>query len=107
MPASFFSGRGKTELTPVPDRQEDRVERIGVSAALAAYIFWGLAPLYFKLIQEVAALEVIAHRILWSIPLLPGFCFYATEGLSGNVYDCPGERSWRCCFRAHWLSATG
>jgi len=48
-------------------------ERVGVTAALAAYIFWGLAPIYFKQIQSVAPLEVIAHRILWSIPMLAGF----------------------------------
>ena len=91
MPASFFSGRGKTELTPVPDRQEDRVERIGVSAALAAYIFWGLAPLYFKLIQEVAALEVIAHRILWSIPLLAGFLFLRDRRAFWQRVRLPGR----------------
>jgi chloramphenicol-sensitive protein RarD len=48
-------------------------ERVGVTAALAAYILWGLAPIYFKLIQSVDALEIIAHRILWSIPFLAGF----------------------------------
>jgi len=48
-------------------------ETIGVAAALAAYIVWGLAPIYFKQIQSVASMEVIAHRILWSIPLLAGF----------------------------------
>ena len=47
--------------------------RTGVTAALAAYIFWGLAPIYFKLIQAVPPLEIIAHRILWSIPFLAGF----------------------------------
>jgi chloramphenicol-sensitive protein RarD len=50
-------------------------ERAGVTAALAAYIFWGLAPIYFKLIQSVAASEVIAHRVLWSIPMLAIFLF--------------------------------
>jgi len=60
-------------LKPGEERTKASAERIGVSAALAAYIFWGLAPIYFKQIQSVAALEVIAHRILWSIPLLAGF----------------------------------
>jgi chloramphenicol-sensitive protein RarD len=46
---------------------------MGVAAALAAYIFWGLAPIYFKWIEAVAPLEIIAHRILWSIPFLAGF----------------------------------
>jgi chloramphenicol-sensitive protein RarD len=48
-------------------------ERIGIAAALAAYLFWGLVPIYFKLIYAAPALEIIAHRILWSIPFLAGF----------------------------------
>lgn len=56
-----------------PDTLLDKTRRRGVMAALAAYIFWGVAPIYFKLIQTVPALEIIAHRILWSIPLLAGF----------------------------------
>jgi chloramphenicol-sensitive protein RarD len=53
--------------------QQQGRERAGITAALGAYIFWGLAPLYFKLIQSVPPLEVIAHRIVWSLPLLAGF----------------------------------
>jgi len=53
--------------------QQLKIERAGVLAALGAYIFWGLAPLYFKLIQIVPPIEVIAHRIVWSVPLLAGF----------------------------------
>jgi len=60
-------------LTADSDNQHGRLDRVGVGAALSAYIFWGLAPIYFKQIQSVAALEVIAHRILWSIPVLAGF----------------------------------
>jgi chloramphenicol-sensitive protein RarD len=60
-------------LKPVTETSQNRADRTGVTAALAAYIFWGLAPIYFKQIQSVAAMEVIAHRILWSIPLLAGF----------------------------------
>jgi chloramphenicol-sensitive protein RarD len=61
-------------LKSAPDsRREDAADRRGVGAALAAYIFWGLAPIYFKLIQSAPALEIIAHRVLWSVPLLAGF----------------------------------
>ncbi|MBT8047565.1 MAG: EamA family transporter RarD [Xanthomonadales bacterium] len=60
-------------MKPAAGKQPHSAERIGVTAALAAYIFWGLAPIYFKQILSVAPLEVIAHRILWSIPLLAGF----------------------------------
>lgn len=60
-------------MSGAPASPPPGAERIGVAAALAAYIFWGLAPIYFKLIQSVDALEIIAHRILWSIPFLAGF----------------------------------
>jgi chloramphenicol-sensitive protein RarD len=56
-----------------PANDPGNTERLGVAAALAAYIFWGLAPIYFKWIDTVAPLEIIAHRILWSIPFLAGF----------------------------------
>lgn len=55
-------------------------ERTGVAAALAAYIFWGLVPIYFKWIQAAPPLEIIAHRILWSIPLLAGFLLLRDRG---------------------------
>ena len=39
----------------------------GVLYAAGAYFLWGLFPLYFKLLQHVAATEVLAHRIVWSL----------------------------------------
>jgi chloramphenicol-sensitive protein RarD len=44
--------------------------RSGVAWALAAYAWWGVAPLYFKAVRHVAALEVLAHRIVWSVVVL-------------------------------------
>lgn len=44
--------------------------REGYLYGLAAYGWWGLVPLYFKLLVEVAPLEVLAHRILWSVVFL-------------------------------------
>lgn len=37
----------------------------GLAAALFCFIFWGFAPVYFKLLQNVPALVIIAHRIIW------------------------------------------
>ena len=45
-------------------------ERQGLMYAVAAYGFWGLAPMYFVLINYVPPLEVLMHRVLWSVPLL-------------------------------------
>jgi chloramphenicol-sensitive protein RarD len=41
--------------------------RRGVAYALAAYGFWGLVPLYWHEVTFVAPVELIAHRILWSL----------------------------------------
>ncbi|HLT05376.1 MAG TPA: EamA family transporter RarD [Pseudomonas sp.] len=40
--------------------------RRGYLLGLAAYVIWGLFPLYFKLLQAVPASEIIVHRVLWS-----------------------------------------
>jgi chloramphenicol-sensitive protein RarD len=45
-------------------------ERQGLMYAVAAYGFWGLAPMYFVWINYVPPLEVLMHRVLWSVPLL-------------------------------------
>ena len=41
-------------------------QKQGVYFALAAFFMWGLAPIYFKLIDSIGALEILAHRVVWS-----------------------------------------
>lgn len=41
----------------------------GLPFALAAYGIWGFVPLFFKLLDDVPPIEVLAQRILWSLPL--------------------------------------
>jgi chloramphenicol-sensitive protein RarD len=40
--------------------------RSGVLAGVAAYVWWGLCPGFFPLLLPAGALEVLAHRIVWS-----------------------------------------
>ena len=42
-------------------------ERTGLGYGLAAYLLWGLFPLYFTLFARSGAFEVVAHRALWSL----------------------------------------
>ena len=49
---------------------EHKLDRGGVIAALSAFGFWGLVPIYYKGLQSVGAWEVLAHRVIWSVPLL-------------------------------------
>jgi chloramphenicol-sensitive protein RarD len=44
--------------------------RSGFLAAASAYLMWGLLPLYLKLMAHLPALQVFAHRILWSVPAI-------------------------------------
>jgi chloramphenicol-sensitive protein RarD len=39
---------------------------IGIIYAFSAYLLWGVLPLYWKLLNTITALEILAHRILWS-----------------------------------------
>ncbi|OIQ84770.1 EamA-like transporter family protein [mine drainage metagenome] len=44
----------------------------GVVYALGAYTLWGLFPLYFKLLHAVPAMQILAHRMVWSLLLVLG-----------------------------------
>ncbi|MEO1252675.1 MAG: EamA family transporter RarD [Pseudomonadota bacterium] len=42
--------------------------RLGLITGVGAYALWGLFPIYLKALSEVSALEILAHRIFWSVP---------------------------------------
>lgn len=42
----------------------------GIVLILLGYLGWGLFPLYWSLLNHVAAIEVLAHRMFWSAPVL-------------------------------------
>jgi chloramphenicol-sensitive protein RarD len=48
----------------------DRAAARGVLAAAAAFLFWGIVPIYWKQMQSVSAFELIAHRVVWSLLFL-------------------------------------
>lgn len=49
------------------------VDRRGVWIAVAAYVAWGLMPLYWQLLKVVPALQIMAHRVVWSALLVCGW----------------------------------
>ena len=53
--------------------------RTGLAQALGAGVVWGIIPLYFKLLDTVAAGEIVAHRIMWSLPLLLVILWWRAE----------------------------
>lgn len=42
-------------------------ERRGTAFGVTAYLFWGLFPLYWPLLEPAGALEILAHRVVWSL----------------------------------------
>ncbi len=62
--ASPASSGDMTSETASKDTQ------IGLFMALAAYGSWGIFPLYFSMLAHVPAVEVVAHRVTWSLVLM-------------------------------------
>ncbi|WP_337266474.1 EamA family transporter RarD [Oryzifoliimicrobium ureilyticus] len=50
-----------------PVKNEDTPR--GFAFALAAYLMWGVLPFYMKAVAHISPAEVIAHRIVWSVPI--------------------------------------
>ncbi len=53
------------EPTPV-----DQHQRAGLALGLLAYVLWGVLPIYFKQIETLPASDIVAHRVIWSVPFL-------------------------------------
>lgn len=41
----------------------------GLAFALTAYFLWGFLPLYIKLLAHIPPIEILAHRVIWSVPV--------------------------------------
>ena len=51
---------------PAPTTPATREERSALIAGFAAFITWGLIPVFWKLLKTVPADEIIAHRLVWT-----------------------------------------
>lgn len=68
------AGYGTAEMAASQDTTHPATAADGDSArgfafALAAYAIWGVLPLYMKMLAHIPPQEVVAHRVLWSVPL--------------------------------------
>lgn len=55
---------------PLAQQTADRRARAGLLYGLAAYGLWGVMPVYFKWLQAVPSIDIVAHRIVWSLLVL-------------------------------------
>jgi chloramphenicol-sensitive protein RarD len=61
----------------VSDRAE---QRKGVVLGVAAYAMWGAFPLYWPLLEPAGALEILAHRLIWSLIVMVVLVALARRG---------------------------
>ena len=72
----------------------DRTARIGLAFGLLAYALWGVLPIYFKALAGVPAIDIVAHRIVWSLLVLAVL-------LGADPRLGPGRRP-RCATGGRW-----
>lgn len=53
-----------------PDSHSGHGSPRGFLFGLGAYFLWGVLPIYFKAIAGIAAVDIVAHRVIWSLPFL-------------------------------------
>lgn len=69
--------------------------RSGLTYGAAAYVCWGLFPLYWPLLQPAGALEVLAHRVVWSLVFCIGLLTVAHRWSAfGTIVRNPRQLVW-------------
>jgi chloramphenicol-sensitive protein RarD len=81
-----------------------REARKGFAAAAIAFAVWGIFPLYFVPLRAVSALQVIAHRVVWSCLLV--LVWMALRGELGEIKSALADRRvlWRLTVSAVLIS---
>src|SRR5690606_37603856 len=64
---------GDMEQSPLPPPKaaapQEGDSLAGFLYALSAYLLWGFLPLYMKALDHVSPVEVVAHRVIWALPV--------------------------------------
>jgi chloramphenicol-sensitive protein RarD len=71
----------REDLMAAPTTNEDTGR--GFAFAVSAYLLWGFLPVYMKALAHVPPVEVVAHRVIWSVPVA-GLVLWAT-GRTGDL----------------------
>ena len=64
-------------VTETAHLDADAKARRGFFLALGAYFLWGLLPFYMKAVAHLPLAEVIAHRVVWSVPIAAAVLIWA------------------------------
>lgn len=64
--------------------------RQGLALGISAYGLWGVLPIYFKALRAIDAFNIVAHRIVWSVPILVALLSFT--GTWGEVREALRNR---------------
>jgi chloramphenicol-sensitive protein RarD len=57
-------------MKPIDPSKSGQESLSGVMCAASAFLIWGLSPMYWKVLRQIPALEIIMHRVIWSFLFL-------------------------------------
>lgn len=52
------------------------IDRRGLAVIAGTFVLWGVVPLYWRLLEAVPSLQIIAHRLVWSAVLVIGWLLW-------------------------------
>lgn len=67
----------------------------GVLYTAVSFIMWGLFPLYWKLLEQLPALDILAHRIIWSFVFMCIVLFFLRQWKNRVAGAALFEKEWR------------
>ena len=104
-PGPRWPNRNRTYPDEVPDPAE---HRRGLLLGVAAYGLWGAFPLYWPLLEPGGAVEILAHRILWSLLTMGAAGRGAAPAPRSSGRSSPtGGSSGCCCSPRVVITSTG
>lgn len=68
-------------------------DRLGMWAAVGAYVLWGVMPLYWHLLKAVPSLQIVLHRIAWSAVFVGAYLLWR-DGRGWMQRTLAGPRLW-------------
>lgn len=74
-----------------PEHQPQHADPGGLAAGIGAYFVWGCFPLFFALLARSGSIEVLAHRVSWTLTAM--LIVLALTGSLGSLRDL-SRRTW-------------
>lgn len=79
-----------------------KTDRQGLALGAAAYLMWGLFPLYWPLLKPLSSFEILAHRVVWSLAVVVVMLFAVRR--VRWVAQTPAKKLWLLTLAAFLVS---